>query len=203
MINLVSESSVGSTNRRVESLVGLEAFQSFAAERAIVQQLAGGLRVPRSEVVSRVEDLGAQLRAAEKKIAALEAAKLAERVPALFASAERVGSVQLVSADLGSVGSPDDLRGLVLQLRDKLGSEPGVVLLAGVVAGDGDGKPVVIAATTAGARELGIKAGDLAKRGAQVLGGGGGGKPDLAQGGGTDPAQIAAALAEMRRTIEA
>ena len=200
MINLVSESSVGSTNRRVESLVGLEAFQSFAAERLIVQQLAGGLRVPRSEVVSRVEDLSAQLRAAEKKIAALEAAKLAERVPELFAGAERAGSVALVSADLGTVGSPDDLRGLVIQLRDKFGSEPGVVLLAGTVA---EGKPVVIAATTAAARELGVKAGDLAKRGAQVLGGGGGGKPDLAQGGGTDPSQIPAALAEMRRTIEA
>uniref|UniRef100_UPI003A875C78 DHHA1 domain-containing protein n=1 Tax=Leucobacter sp. BZR 635 TaxID=3378705 RepID=UPI003A875C78 len=88
-------------------------------------------------------------------------------------------------------------------LREKLGSEPGVVMLAGTVAGDGAGKPVVIAATTAGAREIGIKAGDLAKRGAQVLGGGGGGKPDLAQGGGTDPAQISAALAEMRRSIEA
>ncbi|KUF07053.1 alanine--tRNA ligase [Leucobacter sp. G161] len=203
MINLVSESSVGSTNRRVESLVGLEAFQSFAAERAIVQQLAGGLRVPRAEVVARVEDLSAQLRAAEKKIAALEAAKLAERVPALLEAAERIGAVQLVSADLGTVGSPDDVRGLVVQLREKLASEPGVVILAGTVAGDGAGKPVVIAATTAGARELGIKAGDLAKRGAQVLGGGGGGKPDLAQGGGTDPAQIDAALAEMRRTIEA
>ncbi|MFC5338341.1 alanine--tRNA ligase [Leucobacter denitrificans] len=202
MINLVAESSVGSTNRRVESLVGMEAFQSFAAERAIVQQLSGGLRVPRAEIVAKVEDLSAQLRAAEKKIASLEAARLAEQVPTLLQSAERVGAVQFVAADLGKVGSADDVRGLVIQLREKLGSEPGVVVLAGTVPGDGAGKPLVVAATTASARELGIKAGDLAKRGAQALGGGGGGKPDLAQGGGTDPSQISEALTQIRRLIE-
>ncbi|MGO3146546.1 MAG: alanine--tRNA ligase [Leucobacter sp.] len=203
MINLVSESSIGSTNRRVESLVGLEAFQSFAAERSIVQQLAGGLKVQRADIVARVEDLSVQLRSAEKKIAALEAAKLAERVPTLLQAAERVGAVLLVSADLGTVGSADDVRGLVTQLREKLSAEAAVVVLAGTIAGDGAGKPLVVAATTKAARELGVKAGDIAKRGAQALGGGGGGKPDLAQGGGTDPAKIGAALAEIRRSIEA
>jgi len=203
IINLVSESSVGSTNRRVESLVGFEAFQSLAAERAIVQQLATSFKAPRSEIVSRVEDLAAQLRAAEKKIAVLEAAKLAERLPSLLASAERVGSVRLIAADLGTVGSADDVRGLATQLRDRFGSEAGVVVLAGAVAGDDGAKPVLIAATTQAARDLGVKAGDLAKRGAQALGGGGGGKPDLAQGGGADEALIGEALAEIRRSIGA
>ena len=197
MISLVSESSVGSTNRRVESLVGMEAFRNFAAERAIVQQLMGGLKVPRAELIGRVQDLGAQLKAAEKKIAAFEAAKLAERVPELLASAETLGDVRVVTASLGTVGSADDIRGLALQLRERLSSEAGVVVLAGEAAG----KPVVIAATTEGARTAGVRAGDLAKLGAKVLGGGGGGEPDLAQGGGTDPAQIDAALAEIRRTI--
>ncbi|MFC6235453.1 alanine--tRNA ligase, partial [Leucobacter soli] len=120
MINLVSESSVGSTNRRVESLVGLEAFRDLAAERAIVQQLTSGLKVPRLELVDRVNDLAAQLRAAEKKIAKLEAAKLAERLPALVDSAERLGGFAVVTASLGTVGSADDVRGLVLQLRERL-----------------------------------------------------------------------------------
>src|SRR5690606_17914409 len=61
MISLVSESSIGSTNRRVESLVGIEAFRNFAVERAIVQQLTTGLKVPRLELVERVSDLSAQL----------------------------------------------------------------------------------------------------------------------------------------------
>lgn len=197
MISLVSESSVGSTNRRVESLVGIEAFRNFAAERAIVQQLSSGLKVPRAELVGRVQDLGAQLKAAEKKIAALEAAKLAQRVPELLTSAEEIGGVRAVLASLGTVGSADDIRGLALQVRERLAGESGVVVLAG----DAGGKPVVIAATTEGARSAGVRAGDLAKLGAKVLGGGGGGKPDLAQGGGTDIGQIDAALAEIRRTL--
>jgi alanyl-tRNA synthetase len=102
-----------------------------------------------------------------------------------------------VLGSLGSVGSADDVRALVLQLRDRLAAEAGVVALAG----EAGGKPVVIAATTQGARDRGVRAGDLAKLGAKVLGGGGGGKPDLAQGGGTDPAKIDDALAEIRRHL--
>jgi alanyl-tRNA synthetase len=197
MISLVSESSVGSTNRRIESLVGIEAFRNFAAERTIVQQLTSGLKVPRAELVTKVQDIGAQLRAAEKKIAALEAEKLTQRLPELLTGAEDLGGVRAVLGSLGGVGSADDVRGLALQLRDRLGSDAGVVVLAG----DAAGKPVVIAATTAAARDRGVRAGDLAKLGAQVLGGGGGGKPDLAQGGGTDPAKIGAALAAIRRSL--
>ncbi|MBL3686922.1 alanine--tRNA ligase [Leucobacter zeae] len=203
MISLVSESSVGSTNRRIESLVGMEAFRNFAAERAIVQQLSSGLKVPRTELITRVQDLGAQLKAAEKRVAALEAEKLAQRVPELLAGADRVGGVAAVLRSLGTVGSADDLRGLALQLRERLGAEAGVVVLAGAVSGgDGADKPVVIAATTAAARDLGVKAGDLAKLASRVLGGGGGGKPDLAQGGGSDASKIDDALVEIRRSLE-
>ena len=197
MISLISESSVGSTNRRVESLVGIEAFRNFAVERAIVQQLTSGLKVPRLELVERVSDLASQLKAAEKKIAQLEAARLGERLPELVAGAEQLGGLKVVLASLGRVGSADDVRGLALQVRERLASEAAVVVLAG----DAEGKPVVIAATTQGARDAGAKAGDLAKLGAQVLGGGGGGKPDLAQGGGADVSKIDEALAEIRRNL--
>ena len=197
IISLVSESSVGSTNRRVESLVGIEAFRNFAAERAIVQQLTSGLKVPRAELITKVQDLGSQLRSAEKKIAALEAERLAQRVPELVAGAEQLGGLTAVLSSLGTVGSADDIRGLALKVRERLGDAAGVVVLAG----DAGGKPVVIAATTAAGREAGAKAGQLARLGAQVLGGGGGGKDDLAQGGGADPAKIGDALAEIRRSL--
>ena len=198
MISLVSESSVGSTNRRVESLVGIEAFRNFAAERAIVQQLTSGLKVPRAELITKVQDLGTQLRSAEKRIAALEAERLAQRVPELVAGAERLGALTVVLASLGAVGSADDVRGLAMKVRERMGDAPAAVVLAG----DAGGKPVVIAATTPAGREAGAKAGQLARLGAQVLGGGGGGKDDLAQGGGTDPAKIGDALAEIRRSLE-
>lgn len=197
MINLISESSVGSTNRRVESLVGIEAFRNFAVERSIVQQLSAGLKVPRIELVERVNDLAAQLKRAEKKIAQLESAKLGERVPQLAASAESIGDLKVVLAAVGKVGSPDEVRALAQQVRERLSAEAAVV----VIAADADGKPVVIAATTQSARESGVKAGALAKLAAQVLGGGGGGKDDLAQGGGSDVTKIDEALVEIRRSL--
>ncbi|NLA66441.1 MAG: alanine--tRNA ligase [Leucobacter sp.] len=197
MINLVSESSVGSTNRRVESFVGMEAFRNFALERSIVQQLTSGLKVPRLELVERVSELNTQLRAAEKKIAQLEAARLGERVPELVNNAETIGGLRGVLTSVGSVGSADDIRGLVQQIRERLAAEAAVVVLAG----DAGGKPVVIVATTPAARDLGVKAGALARTGAGVLGGGGGGKDDLAQGGGADVSKIDDALAEIRRSL--
>lgn len=194
MISLLSESSVGSTNRRVESLVGLDAFRDLAAERAIVSQLTANLKTPREQLPERINDLVQNLKAAEKKIAAFEARALTDRVPALVASASRQGSLTLVAEDLGTLGSADDVRMLVTATRERLGSDPAVVALAAVAAG----KPVVIVATNQAARDAGHRAGALAKQAAGILGGGGGGKDDLAQGGGTDPAAIPIALEAVR-----
>jgi alanyl-tRNA synthetase len=190
LINLVSETSVGSANRRIESLVGLEAFRDLAAERAIVSELTTNLKTPRDQLSTRIGDLLASLKAAEKRIAQFEAAALSERVPALASSARTVGPVTLVTQNVGAVGSSDELRSLVLSVRERLGAIPTVVALAGDVAG----KPAVIVATNDAARQAGAKAGALAKRAAGVLGGGGGGKDDIAQGGGSDVAAIGAAL---------
>jgi alanyl-tRNA synthetase len=194
MISLLSESSVGSTNRRVESLVGLDAFRDLAAERAIVSQLTANLKTPREQLPERINDLVQNLKAAEKKIAAFEARALTDRVPALVASASRQGSLTVVAEDLGALGSADDVRMLVTATRERLGSDPAVIALAAVAGG----KPVVIVATNQAARDAGHRAGALAKQAAGILGGGGGGKDDLAQGGGTDPAAIPTALEAVR-----
>ena len=190
LINLVSEASVGSSNRRIESLVGLEAFRDLATERAIVSQLSANLKTPREQLPERIATLMAHLKAAEKKIAEFAAAALAERVPALVESAVSIGGVTRVVANIGAVGSSDDVRSLATAVRARLGSEPSVVALAA----NASGKPVVIVATSEAARALKLSAGELAKTAASVLGGGGGGKHDLAQGGGTDVSAIDAAL---------
>jgi alanyl-tRNA synthetase len=197
MINLQSESSVGSSNRRIEALVGIDAFREFAAERALVSQLTSTFKAPRDEITTRISDLMASLKAAEKRIAAFEAEALAGRVPALAAGARRVGDVLLVAENVGELASADDLRSLVTSVRTELGAQAAVVALAATVGP----KPAVIVATTEAARTAGAKAGALAKVAAGVLGGGGGGKDDLAQGGGSDPAQIPAALAAIERTV--
>ncbi len=191
LINLVGEQSVGSTNRRVEALVGIEAFRDLAAERAIVSELTSALKTPREQLPDRIANLVADLKAAERRIAQFEAGQLAQRVPAILANARAVGSVTVVAEHIGVVNSGDDVRGLVTTVRERVGSQPSVVALAADVAG----KPVVIVATNDAARGLDLKAGVLAKIAAGVLGGGGGGKDDLAQGGGSDVAAIPAALA--------
>ena len=190
LVNLVSESSVGSTNRRVEALVGLDAFRDLAAERAIVSQLTSTLKTPREQLPERIASLVAELKAAEKKIAAFEASKLSGRVPALVENATRIGAHVAVIEDLGELSSADELRTLATSVRERLGSDAVVVALAARVGG----KPAVIVATNQAAREAGAKAGVLAKQAAATLGGGGGGKDDLAQGGGTDVSAIGAAL---------
>ena len=199
LINLVGESSVGSTNRRIESLVGLDAFRDLAAERAIVSELTSSLKTPREQLPERIATLVADLKAAERRIAQFEAAQLSQRIPALVANARRIGSTTVVAEHIGTVGSSDDLRGLVTAVRERLGSEASVVALAADVAG----KPAVIIGTNDASRAAGLKAGVLAKAAAAVLGGGGGGKDDLAQGGGADVAAIPAALDAVTAAIGA
>jgi alanyl-tRNA synthetase len=191
VINLVSESSVGSANRRIESLVGREAFKDFAAERAILSQLTSSLKTPRENLPERITELVASLKAAEKKIAQFESAALSSRIPELADSATRHGQLTVVSSDVGSLSSSDELRSLVTGVRARLGSDPAIVALAAEIGG----KPAVIVGVNEAGRGLGIRAGALAKTAAGVLGGGGGGRDDLAQGGGVAVSAIPAALA--------
>ena len=190
LINLVSEASVGSSNRRVEALVGADAFKSLTAERAIVNELSSSLKAPREQVTARVADLVANLKAAERKIAEFEAAAVREQIPALVAKAAPAGKVTAIIESVSGVASVDDLRNLVTGVREKVQSTNSVIALGSVI----DGKPAVIVATTESSRQDGAKAGALAKVAAGVLGGGGGGRDDMAQGGGTNADALDAAL---------
>ncbi|MFS0867418.1 alanine--tRNA ligase [Microbacterium sp. 179-B 1A2 NHS] len=190
IINLVGESSVGASNRRVEALVGQDAFRELAAERAIVSQLTANLKAPRDQLPARIAELQASLKAAEKKIAQFEAKALGERIPALVAAADRIGAHSVVAQSLGTAASADDVRSVALQVRERLGSDAAVVALGAEIGG----RPLVIVATNEAARAAGAKAGVLAKAAAAALGGGGGGRDDVAQGGGTDAAALPAAL---------
>lgn len=199
LISLVGESSVGASNRRVEALVGLDAFRSLAAERAIVSQLTSTLKAPRDQLPARIAELQASLRAAEKKIAAFEARALSDRLPALAAAAAQHGPHRVVAESLGSAASADDVRSLALQVRDRLGEDAAVVALGADVGG----RPVVVVATNEAARAAGARAGVLAKAAAAALGGGGGGRDDVAQGGGADAAALPAALAAVKDALGA
>lgn len=198
LINLVGESSVGASNRRVEALVGLDAFRELAAERAIVSELTSSLKTPKDQLTARIADLAASLKAAEKRIAQFEAKALQGRIPALAAAARPVGAFRLVAESIGAAASADDVRSLALQVREQVG-DGAVVALGAEVAG----RPVVIVATAEGARASGAKAGILAKAAAAALGGGGGGRDDVAQGGGTQLDELPAALVAVATTLVA
>jgi len=194
LLSLMGESSVGSGLRRVEAFVSADAFAHLARERALVAGLADLLKVQPDQLNDRVARLVAQVKAAEKEIAALRSRELLADVPALVAAATTVGAYQLVSKHLPDV-TADDLRSLAIEVRNAFGSRPGVVaLVGGPSSGSGTGKPVLIVATTDAARALGAKAGALVGVGALALGGRGGGRDDLAQGGGSDALAAPAAL---------
>ncbi|MCE1175438.1 MAG: alanine--tRNA ligase-related protein, partial [Propionibacteriales bacterium] len=195
LLTLAGESSVGSGLRRVEAFVAADAFAGLAKERALVAGLADLLKVQPEQVPDRVARLIAQVKDAEKEVAALRAQQLLAQVPALVAAAQSVGGYELVARHLPGT-SGDDLRTLAMQLRDAFGPTAGVVALVG-----GDAKPVLITATTAAARERGAKAGALVAVGAPALGGRGGGRDDLAQGGGTDVNGAAAALSAISAAL--
>ncbi|TWE12516.1 alanine--tRNA ligase [Rudaeicoccus suwonensis] len=196
-LTVTGESSVGSGVRRVEAFVGMEALRYLARERAIVSELSGLVKVQPQELPERINDLLGRVKEAEREIARLRQQQLLASAGALVGSATEVHGVRYLGHDAGQLGA-DEIRGLVTDLRSRLGEgAPSVVAVAGVAKE----RPVVVIATNAAARDRGVRAGDLVKVAAGVLGGGGGGKPDLAQGGGSDSTKIADALTEVQRTI--
>ncbi len=199
LVSIIGESSVGSGSRRLEALVGIEAFRSLATERALVARLGEALKSPKAEIEERLTATIEELKVAQRKLAQLQAAQLATRIPELIAAATSIGSAKYVEANLGEVASVDDLRNLATGIREKLSTESAVITLIGVVAE----KPMVLVATTESARVAGHKAGNLVRTASQVLGGGGGGKDDLAQGGGSDVTKIGDALAAIRGALGA
>ncbi|MBZ5733825.1 alanine--tRNA ligase [Nocardioides sp. TRM66260-LWL] len=187
---VTGESSVGSGNRRIEALTGVEGFAYLARERDVVAQLTGLLKAQPDDLVDRVGDLVTRLRSAEKEIERVRVAQLLAGGAALAESAQRVGPALVVAHRVdGAAGG--DVRTLALDVRGRLPQgEPGVVVILGVA----DGKVSVVAATTDEARARGLSAGALVKAVGPLLGGKGGGKDDVAQGGGTDASRVDEAL---------
>ena len=195
LVNLLGEGSVGSGIRRVEALVSKDAFDQFAAERALVASLADTLKAQPDQLADRVEKLLAELKSAQKQVADLKQRELLASAGSLADAAVDVGGYKLVARRLDDA-SGGDLRTLAMEVRNRLSAHPAVVALVGLA-----GKPVVTVATNEAARGLGARAGLLVGVAAERLGGRGGGKDDLAQGGGTDAAGADAALQAVREAL--
>ncbi|MCV7029120.1 alanine--tRNA ligase [Mycobacterium sherrisii] len=200
-VTVLGESSIGSGVRRVEAYVGLESFRHLAKERALMAGLASSLKVPSEEVPARVANLVERLKAAEKELERARMAGARAAATNAAAGAERIGNVRVVAQRMSGGMTAGDLRSLVGDIRGKFGGDPAVVALISV-GDDGATVPYAVA-TNAAAQELGLRADDLVKELAAAVDGRGGGKPDLAQGSGKNPAGIDAALNALRSQIAA
>ena len=203
LVKLLGESSIGAGVRRVEALVGVDAYQFLAREHTVVAQLTELVKGRPEELPEKISGMLGKLKEAEKEIERFRAEKVLQAAAGLAAGAEEVAGTALVAARVPDGTSADDLRKLVLDVRQRLASINGagdrpVVVAAFTVAG---GRPLAVIATNEAARERGIKAGVLVRTAAKTLGGGGGGKDDVAQGGGTDPQAVDAAIAAVRAQV--
>jgi alanyl-tRNA synthetase len=197
VVKLLGESSIGSGVRRVEALVGADAYRFLAREHVLVAQLSEALKARPEELPERVADLVERLRSAEKEIEQVRLGQLLADAGRMASSPEDVGGVDFVGHRADGAGA-GDVRKLVLDIRGRMPTRR-----AGVVAvlGAADGKASIVVATNEAARERGLSASTLLRAAAPAVGGRGGGKDDVAQGGGPDASGIDQALADVRAEI--
>jgi alanyl-tRNA synthetase len=197
VIKLLGESSIGSGVRRVEALVGADAYRFLAREHVLVAQLSEALKARPEELPERVNDMVERLRAAEKALEQTRISQLLAQGAQLAADAVDVDGVKLISLRVDGADA-GDIRTMALNLRGRVNQDQaGAAVLVGVK----DGKVAVVAATNDLARDRGVRANDLLAAVMPLVGGRGGGKDDVAQGGGTDASRIDEALAAARHAV--
>jgi alanyl-tRNA synthetase len=201
LVKILGESSIGSGVRRVEALVGTDAFRYLATESVLVSQLSEQLKARREELPERVATLVTRLRDAERELDRLRAAQLLEVAAGLAEGAEDIGGVAFVAHRVPDGTTADGVRKLATDVRGRLpAGRPAVVMIVGIPTD----RPTVVVALNQLARQAGFVAGALVKVAAGRLGGGGGGRDDLAQGGGGPLGQgAAAAIAEAFGAVRA
>ena len=196
VVKLLGESSIGAGVRRVEALVGADAYQFLTREHILLNSVTSLIKGSRSEELpEKIQGLLDKLRDIEKELAALRSAQAMAGIAEISDQVKQVGNFSFIGSVLSDGISGDDLRSIALELRQK--SPLSVVALISSTGG----RPVLVSAVAEDARTQGVKAGALVKIGSTILGGGGGGKDDFAQGGGSDPSKSAEAIAAIASSI--
>ena len=194
LFKVVSEGAVASGVRRIEAVTGEAALRHVGQEEAALRESAGLLKIPPLELPKRLQKLLDDQKQLEKQLAQLEGRLARSRAEDLVASAREVEGVPVLAARLDGL-DPDGLRSVMDVLRDRL---PQGVIFVGSAA---DGKVNLIASVSKDLTGR-VPAGKLIQEVAKVVGGGGGGRPDLAQAGGKDPAKLDEALALVPGLVE-
>ena len=196
VVKLLGESSIGAGVRRVEALVGVDAYKFLAREHILLNSLTDLIKGARAEELpERISDMLNKMKEIEKELATVRSAQALSQVGDLAKSAMVVNGHAFIGAVMSDGVSGDDLRKIAIDLRSQ--SANSVVALLS----NNEGKPVLVVAVSDQSRAAGVKAGALVKIGSTVLGGGGGGKDDFAQGGGTDPSKSLEAIAAISQSL--
>jgi alanyl-tRNA synthetase len=192
---ILSESGTGTGVRRIEAVTGAAALQKAKEDQAVLRQLATDLKAKNSEITTKVANLMSQLKEAEKELQQLKKEAALSDLDTILASQETIGGVSVVAAET-QADSMDSLRDLADTIMDKLGN--GVVLLS---AAHEDKINFVCKVAKADTKK-GLHAGKIIKAAAQVAGGNGGGRPDMAQAGGKEPAKAGEALQAGKQLVQ-
>ncbi|KRC82978.1 Alanine--tRNA ligase [compost metagenome] len=196
LFKIVSEGGVAAGVRRIEAITGDNALAWVQNQNALLTQVAGMLRSTPADLPVRIAQVQDQVKALEKELEQSRNKLAASAGNDLASSAAvEVKGIKVLAASIVDV-DPKALRGMVDNLKDRL--KPAVVLLA---TGSADGKISVVGGVTADLTDR-IKAGDLVGFVASQVGGKGGGRPDMAMGGGTDLAALPAAIAGVQKWVD-
>ncbi|WP_024459780.1 alanine--tRNA ligase [Marinimicrobium sp. LS-A18] len=195
LFRITSESGVAAGVRRIEAVTGAGALALFDEVEALADRTAQALKTRRPQVPEKVEQLLAQNRKLEKDLSALKAKLATAGSGSLLDQVQEVAGVKVLAVKLEGADSKS-LRESADQLKNKLGS--GVLLVAAV-----EGEKVSLVAGVTKDLTDRIKAGDLMRDVAAKVGGKGGGRPDMAQGGGTDPSGLDSALSAVPEWVKA
>ncbi|TXS64943.1 alanine--tRNA ligase [Corynebacterium sp. LK14] len=198
-VSVLGESSVGSGARRIEAYSGMDAFRYYSKETALVEGISRELKIQSEDLPERIAQLTEKLKAAEKQIDELHKARLMAQTADMIGGAITVNGFTVISVRLPNNVSGGDLRTVATDIKNRLGDEAGVVVLAS--ENEGGKTPFIVGATKA-AVARGIKAGDLVKTISGYVDGKGGGKPDMAQGSGANAEGLQAAFNALRDELE-
>ncbi|MSP22419.1 MAG: alanine--tRNA ligase [Dehalococcoidia bacterium] len=196
ILQVVSDSSIGAGLRRIEAVTGPEAERLIEERADLVNGLALRFRVPAAEVTGRIDLLEAQLAEERRRLEQQRREASAGAADRLLEAATVVGGVQVLGA-LVEADSSDDLRAMADRLRHQFGSA--VVVLGADIAG----RPALLVAVTDDVVARGVRADELVRAGAELIGGRGGGRPNLAQAGGRDASRLADAIEVARKLADA
>ena len=196
VVKLLGESSIGAGVRRVEALVGVDAYKFLAREHILLNSLTDLIKGSRAEELpERISDLLNKMKEIEKELASVRSAQALSQVGDLAKTATTINGHTFIGSVISDGVSGDDLRKIAIDLRSAHANSV-IALLS-----NNDGKPVLVVAVSEQSRAAGVKAGALVKIGSTVLGGGGGGKDDFAQGGGTDTTKSLDAIAAISQSL--